>query len=182
MGVGIATASGTGLVSCAPLPAWVEPLPLDIANEPDNAAIGAGVHRLVYEVQTDLTQSELAWSLRTVRRVLSREGAEQLAHVLVDFDPSFQRLEVHCVRIRRGAEAIEHGRREDFAVFRRETDIARSMLNGRMTASLLISDLRTDDLVEIALTLYGSNPALGANIRAGPASTLSPPGQRPAIA
>ena len=51
----IVAAKGTDLVACTPLPAWVEPFPLNSdATEADNAAIGAGIHRLLYEAQPTL--------------------------------------------------------------------------------------------------------------------------------
>src|SRR5262249_36761819 len=51
-------------------------------------------------------------------------------------------------------------------VFRRETNLERLLLNGRLTVSLLIPDVRVDDLVEMGVTLRGSNPVLGGRYAA----------------
>jgi transglutaminase-like putative cysteine protease len=93
--------------------------------------------------------------------VLTREGAQLATHFMAEFDPLYQRLEVHFVRILRGDECFEHAIPGTIQMFRRETDLERLALNGRLTASLLIPDVRVDDIVEISLTLYGDTPVLG---------------------
>lgn len=85
---------------------------------------------------------------------------------MVEFDPLYQRLEVHFVRVLRGGERIEHAVADDFQLFRRETSLERLALDGRLTASLLIPDVRVDDIVEVALTLYGSTPVLNGRYAA----------------
>src|SRR5262249_5765967 len=101
-----------------------------------------------------------AWHCRSSQRVLSRGGAERAAHFVVEFDPAYERLDVHFIRVVRGQDATEYAQPGAFQVFRRETSLERLMLNGRLTASLLIPDVRVDDVVEISFTLFGSNPAL----------------------
>jgi hypothetical protein len=115
---------------------------------------------LLADTQADLTSTELAWHYRSVQRVLTRDGAQKAANFVVDFDPAYQRLEIHFVSVLRKDERLEHAAVQGLQVFRRESDLERLVLNGRLTASLLIPDVRVDDIVEIALTIYGSNPIL----------------------
>jgi hypothetical protein len=149
-------------VRCAPLPDWVEHEPY-LLHAPDagDACIANGVSRLLQDIQIDLSGSDLAWHCRTAQRVLTRVGAERAAHFVAEFDPAFQRLEVHFIHVLRGEECIEHAKPGAVHTFRRETNLEGLMLNGRLTASLLIPDVRVDDIVELSITIYGSNPALG---------------------
>lgn len=119
-----------------------------------------GVFRLLRDVQVNLVGPELARHARTVKRVRTRAGAEDVAHFVVDFDPSYERINVHYVRVLRGEDVIEHASSAAFQFFRRETNIERLTLNGCLTASLLIPDVRVGDIVDISITFYGSNPAL----------------------
>lgn len=148
-------------VHCAPLPDWVDHQPYS-SNIPatDVSCIANGLCRLLYDVQVDLSHGDQAWHLRTVQRVLTREGAERAAHVVLDFDPGFQRLEVHFIRVVRGGECIEHARPEAFQLLRRETNLERLVFDGRLSATLLIPDVRIDDIIELGLTLYGTAPVL----------------------
>jgi len=80
---------------------------------------------------------------------------------VAEFDPGFQRIEVHFVSVVRGGERIEHARPEAFQLLRRETNLERLIFDGRLTASLLIPDVRIGDVVETGVTVYGGAPVLG---------------------
>jgi len=150
------------LVHCAPLPDWVDlqPYPAEIPDT-ETSCIANGACRLLNDIQVNLCSPEQAWHCRTVQRVLTREGAERVSHVVVEFDPGYQRIEVHFVRVIRGDERIEHARPEAFQLLRRETNLERLIFDGRLTASLLIPDVRIGDMVEVCVTVYGSAPVLG---------------------
>ena len=157
----IAHTDAPDAIRCVPVPGWVEH-DTDLSRMPgvDDACVAYGICRLLQDIQVDLTGSEFAWYCRTAQRVLTRAGAERIAQFGAEFDPAFQRLDVHFVRILRGQECIEHAKPGAFQLLRRETTLERLTLNGRLTASLVIPDLRVDDILEIGLTLYGNNPAL----------------------
>lgn len=150
------------LVQCAPLPDWVEHEPY--CSELPNAEISCvanGVRRLLNDIQINLCGPEHAWHVRTVQSVLTREGAERVAHFVADFDPGYQRLDIHFVRVLRNGERIEHANRNAIQLLRRETNLERLTFDGRLSASLLIPDVRIGDRVEIGVTIYGSPKVLG---------------------
>lgn len=144
-----------------PVPDWVDHQPY-LSNIPntDTSCIANGLCRLLCDVQVNLSDGDVVWHFRTIQRVLTREGAQQVANVVLDFDPGFQRLEVHFVRVVRGGNYIEHAKPETFQLLRRETNLERLVFDGRLTASLLIPDVRVDDIVEVSGTLYGTVPVL----------------------
>lgn len=154
-------------VSCPPVPDWIEHKPyLSQTLESELYCVANGICRLLSDIQVDLSGIELAWHTRTVQRILTREGAERASHFVAEFDPAYQWLEVHFIRVLRGEERIEHATPSAFQVFRREANLERLALDGRLTASLLIPDVRVDDIVEVGLTLYGSTPVLGGRYAA----------------
>ncbi len=130
------------------------------SSETQNDCIANGIARLLQDLQVDLSGSEIAWHSRTAQRVLTRAGAERVSHFLAEFDPAFQRIDVHFIRTLRGGESIEHAKPNAFQTLRRESNLERLALNGRLTASFLIPDVRIDDIVEICITAYGNDPAL----------------------
>jgi hypothetical protein len=150
------------LVHCVPLPDWVDYQPYR-SDIPDTevSCVGNGTCRLLSDAQLNLRHPEQAWHCRTVQRVLTREGAQRVAHVVAEFDPGFQRLEIHFISVVRGGERIEHAKAEAFQLLRRETNLERLIFDGRLTPSLLIPDVRIGDVVEVGVTVYGSAPVLG---------------------
>lgn len=149
-------------VRCVPVPDWIEHKPyLSQMPETEVFCVANGICRLLCDIQVDLSGGELAWHSRTAQRVLTREGAERAAHFVAEFDPGFQRIDVHFIRLLRGEECIEHARPGAFQLFRRETNLERLTFNGLLTASLLIPDVRVGDILEVGLTMYGSTPVLG---------------------
>jgi Domain of Unknown Function with PDB structure (DUF3857) len=145
---------------CVPVPGWVRHESYASQTPASEDTSVNGLCRLLNDLQFDLSGPEIARHCRASQRVLSRAGAERAAHFVVEFDPAYERLEVHFIRILRGQDYIEHARTEAFQIFRRETNLERLTLDGRLTASLLIPDVRVDDVVEVSFTLFGSNPAL----------------------
>jgi transglutaminase-like putative cysteine protease len=152
---------------CTPVPAWVERRPhLPQTSETEVHCIANGICRLLSDTQVDLRGTELAWHSRTAQRILTREGAERASHFVAEFDPAYQRIDVHFIQVLRGEEPIEHAAPSAFQVFRRESNLERLALNGRLTVSLLIPDVRVGDIVEVGLTVYGSTPVLGGRYAA----------------
>jgi hypothetical protein len=158
----IAHTGSPNAIQCAPVPDWIEHEPY-LLQMPE---AGDAWHANGIDIQVDLSGFEFAWHCRTVQRVLTRTGAERAPHFVAEFDPAYQRLQVHFIRVLRGEECIEHARLGAFETFRREANLERLVFNGRLTASLLIPDVRVDDIIEVSITLYGSNPALGGKCAA----------------
>jgi hypothetical protein len=96
----IAHTDSPDAIRCVPVPGWVEH---DAYRSQmlgaDDACVANGICRLLQDIQVDLTGSEFAWHSRTAQRVLTRAGAERIAQFGAEFDPAFQRLDVHFVRI-----------------------------------------------------------------------------------
>jgi hypothetical protein len=141
-------------VHCTPLPAWVlhDPWPTEQTAAAERCTDN-GLLRLLHDTQISLLEAGVAYHTRVVQRVLTRAGAERASHFAVEFDPAYDQVEVHSVRVWRNGTSIEHANNADFQLLRRETQLERLALNGRLTATLLIRDLRVDDQLEVAFTL-----------------------------
>lgn len=147
-------------LSRAPVPLWVKHAPYDRTETPTETYVSGGLCRLLQDFQTDLSGPEIASHTRTANYVVTQEGAAAARHVAIDLDPFWQRVEIHHVRVLRGDTSIDCTNIEAFRVQRRERDAERRSIDGRLTASLAIPDVRPGDVVEACLTLYGSNPIL----------------------
>ncbi|MBX3586716.1 MAG: DUF3857 domain-containing protein [Ramlibacter sp.] len=137
----------------APLPAWVEPqtqLPatqdkgpavLLLADTQFNAAVPAfHVHR--------------AW-LANAADVLN-----ELGRYSIEFDPAYQRLKLHTLRLVRAGTVIDKLATARISFLQRELGLERGVYSGQISASLLIDDVRVGDVFEVAYTIEGQNPVL----------------------
>lgn len=154
-------ANQPGAVSVTTIPDWVDCTPWPPAgDETADTYVYNGVRQLLRETQVDLRGPHPAWFYRSAQRVLTRAGAEQLANFIVQFDPAYQWVEVHRIRVLRDGEIIEHAQLSALQTFRRESDLERSKLSGMLTVSLVIPDIRLEDIVEVAATVHGENSVL----------------------
>jgi Domain of Unknown Function with PDB structure (DUF3857) len=151
-------------VRCVPPPGWVKHQEYSVpGTAADDAYVDNGLRRLLYDSQISLEATGFANYLRTVQSIISRAGAEKAAHFAVEFDPTYQRIDVHAIRVSRGESHIDHANAASFQLLRRETRLEKLALDGRLTASLLISDLRVDDVLDVAITIRSHHPVLGCN-------------------
>ncbi len=67
---------------------------------------------------------------------------------------------MHRIGVWRAGTCIEHARSDAFQLLRREQGLEALTLDGRLTATLLIPDLRVDDTLEIAFTRLSHHPVL----------------------
>jgi len=154
--------STTAIVQCLPLPEWVDHHPYsDVVPGSKDSYIDNGVFRILYDSQVNLNAEGFSQTIRTVQRILTRAGAERSAHFAVEFDPTVQQVEVHFIRVCRADVTIDHAKLVSFQILRREKKFEQLALDGRLTATLLIPDLRIDDVLEISLTVVTNNPITG---------------------
>jgi len=138
-----------------PVPAWVS------AVAPDPAA-KVPAAPLTYALLDRQTRLEPGGGesrfFHTVSQVHEAAGLEAASQIQIDFDPSYQKLVLHHIAIWRAERRIDKLDRRKIKLLQRETQLERQMVDGRVTASLVLDDLRAGDRIDIAFSLRGGNP------------------------
>lgn len=148
-------------VQYVPVPAWVRHGPAPAVPESTlEDFTGQGVLRILHDTQLSLIEPGVACHVRVLQRILTRAGAERAASLAIEFDPGHERIEIHTIRILRGEICIEHARPGAMQLLRRESQLERLALNGRLTASFLVPGLREGDQLEISFTHFSALPVL----------------------
>ena len=138
----------------APAPAWVQPFGLDgLPAIPD-----APLQVLLMDDQTRLAPGGSERYTHAVRQINATAGLEPGAQIEITFDPSWQKLTLNQLAIWRDGKRLDRLERKAVKLLQRETQLERQMVDGRMTASIVLEDLRVGDRVEWAFTLVGDNP------------------------
>jgi len=94
-------------------------------------------------------------------KLQSPTAVEENAGISIDFDPSYQKIKIHHIRIIRGGEIIEKDDISKFDMYRLETDRERLIYYGEMQLSYLLTDVRVGDVIDYAYSISGKNPAIG---------------------
>lgn len=144
----------------APQPAWVAPRVLDAPNQPTQGQALDGVHYLLVDQQTQLLPTGRTTFRRIASRALNGRGVESVAHISLDFDPSFQTLTLHTLNVYREGRAQDRLHRTPIKVLQRETELEYRIYDGSKTVDIVLADVRPDDIVEYAYSIRGTNPAL----------------------
>lgn len=137
-----------------PAPGWVA----DVAADESAALPAAPVHVLLLDRQIRVERSGSVRYTRVVRKVNDAAGLQQGAQIEIEFDPSYQALQLHRVGIWREGRLIDKLDRKLVKLLHRETQLERQLIDGRVTASIVLDDLRVGDRVEWAYSLVGDNP------------------------
>ncbi len=149
--VGVATETPFNITA---QPSWVKPV--DLADLPELPA--SPVQTLLMDAQTRIGAGDTVRFERVVRQITSSAGLEAGSQIELIFDPSYQRLSLHELAIWRNGKKLDRLDRKAVKLLQRESKLERQIVDGRLTASIVLEDTRVGDRVEWAASLSGDNP------------------------
>ncbi|GAA4318845.1 DUF3857 domain-containing transglutaminase family protein [Flaviaesturariibacter amylovorans] len=146
-------------VRTGPAPGWITTRPLNLSDRTLDDDAEDGYVDLCFERQVHL--GEGSTFIRTARRVLTDAGVQNAAEVSVDYDPLYEQLRFHSVRILRGSTVLDRLDARRFRIIQQEKERSMHLYNGELTALLALDDVRQGDVIEYSYTLTGRNPVFG---------------------
>jgi len=146
--------------SLAPTPAWV--LPQEAAQAQSGAPLpGQSVSYLLVDNQVRATAQERTRYFHYASQARNARGVESIANISVDFDPAWQRLQLHAVRVLRGGRAIDKLANARIEVIQQEKELDELIYNGSKTMKIFLDDVRVGDVVDYSFSTSGRNPVFG---------------------
>ncbi len=136
--------------------AWV-----DVAAVPDAPPVldAAAVQTLLDDNQSRLGPDGDAYFNRRIKKILKPEGLTGLTSFGQTWSPQTESVTFHWMRIIRDGKTIDLlGDGKKMLVLRRETDLERAMLDGRMSATQQLEGLQVGDVLDYAYTLTRKDP------------------------
>jgi transglutaminase-like putative cysteine protease len=160
-----ALAIGAGLPAAASevqfgaVPDWVDPVVAPLQAQAAPGTTSGGVQYLLADDQTRIEAHDRVRYRHYAMRALTGDGVEEIAHVEVAFDPSYETLTLHAINVWRSGHRLSRLNPASVHVLQREKDLEARIYDGRKTADVTLDDVRIGDVVEYDYTLRGVNPA-----------------------
>jgi hypothetical protein len=139
-------------------PSWVQPLSVDPNVAVSPAQVGRGVVYLLTDRETRIVGNDRTTYLHYVEKAVDDKGVDRIAHIDIEFDPSYQTLTLHAINLLRGGRVIPKLPSTAIKVLQRERELESRIYDGTKTATAFLEDVRPGDAVEVAYSLKGWNP------------------------
>ena len=143
-------------LSIAKVPAWVTTNVVDYGSTLLDKYAADGYIDVGYEIQVSLaSQSEY---VRHSKKIISQAGVQNGSQISIVFNPSYQQLFFHAIRIIRNGETINKLQLSNIKTVHQEKELNNFIYNGTLNALLILEDVRKGDVIEWSYTLQGFNP------------------------
>ena len=137
-----------------PAPAWVREVSVPTDGPIQQESTGS--YFLLIERQTEVASSATYW--REVRKITSEQGVQGGASVSMFFNPAFEKLTAHSIRLIRNGVASDLLERSKINFRPSEQDPRRQAYDQSYTARIPLEGVRVGDVIEFAYTTEGANP------------------------
>ncbi|MFZ5706126.1 MAG: DUF3857 domain-containing transglutaminase family protein [Pseudomonadota bacterium] len=147
-----------GATRIGPVPAWVR------ASDPLSVPLNAP-GALFFRRQDVLVHLNSTGAQQYVgyRMKVLQSNALQVGNIAVSWNPAAGEPIIHGIIVYRGEQIIDVLKTTSFEILRREDQLEAAMIDGVLTATLRVPDLRVGDELEVSYTLPASDPTLGIN-------------------
>ena len=137
-----------------PVPPWVKSV--TASAEGTQQQEGAGSHYLLIDRQIDVERNASYW--HELRKITSENGVQAGTSLSISFDPSFEKLTLHSIRLIRDGISSDRLDRSQIKVGPSEQDPQRLAYSNYYRAQTSLEDVRVGDVIELAYTIEGANP------------------------
>jgi hypothetical protein len=142
----------------APVPKWVQRLPVDsLAN---TSASEHGVRYLVLDHQLRFGTQSVERYVRYAKKITDESGLQSATQVQIEFDPTYQTVLLHAISVVRGGERLNRLHPAAIKVVDRERNLEAQTYDGRKSLVLFLEDVRVGDNVDVEFTIAGVDPTL----------------------
>ena len=146
-----------------PPAAWVVP---SLIPETTSAPADAPVAMMLADQQIALEPGKVSIYYETAIKIQNGQGLA-IGNVSFPWNPATTAVTIHKLVIRRGKEVIDVlAGGQKFQVIRREGNLERAMLDGRLTANIQPEGLQVGDVLNFATTVEMADPVLKGHVEA----------------
>ncbi len=149
-----------GSFSVRPPQTWVRTINADANNAAQSPSSSSSTF-LLDDHQVRVTEGSVERYYHHAQRVDTTAGLEDLSQLRFYFEPSYQKLTIHFIRIKRGDTTFDALKPREIKVIHYEQELDQQLYNGTLAAIVFLNDVRVGDVVDYSYTVTGENPVLG---------------------
>ena len=144
-------------IAITPTPDWVDPSRPQPVPDDVQGAVFIRKQDTIIRLTDDGARSYQGQMIRMLQ-----SQALQVGNIAIAWNPASGNAEVHALKIHRTGRVIDVLDTASFEILRREDQLETAMLDGLLTATLQVPDLRVGDDLEIEFSIPLHDPTLGA--------------------
>ncbi len=137
--------------------AWVKPVAIPPAPA---APTGAPAQALLLDAQDYYAPDGDQFYFEFAGKILTPDGLSALGTLPAEWNPEIESLTIHKLNILRNGTVIDALATDKFMTLRRENNLEKAILDGRLTAAVQLSGLEVGDVVDFAYTITRKDPIL----------------------
>ncbi len=122
-----------------PLPSFVQTINRPVQK---SASSDSDQEFLLQERQISLLNKTPQRYVHTQTTAYSSNALESVSQVYIQFNPAFEQLALHAIRVWRDGKAIDLTKKVKLDLLRRESNLEKSMYEGDVTAIGILPDIR----------------------------------------
>jgi len=136
-------------------PAWVVTQSYNENPTIDPDEISDGMVLLLDDEQVHIPKEERF--VRYVRKITDHVGVQDASLISINYDPTYQELVLHQVKVLRQGKTISKLNLEDFQSIRQESNAESYIYDGSLNATANLADIRKGDILDFSYTIKGFN-------------------------
>jgi hypothetical protein len=137
-------------------PSWVTVNTIDYSNTSMDKDAEDGYVDVDFEKQISVEQQCTYY--RRAEKIISESGIQNASQISESYDPSYEQIFFHTIKIIRAGKLINKLEPSKFKVIQQETELSRSIYNGALSAVLILEDVRKGDVIDYSYSIKGFNP------------------------
>lgn len=143
------------LFSIGSEPAWIKKIDFLIESIPQEESEEDSI-RLLFDSQIHLEEKVCYY--HGAIKILDHVGVARRSFIDIEFDPSYQTVHMHTVRVYRNGHFFDLLRTSRLEILHRESNLEKYVYNGHFIALFFLDDIRVGDIIEYAYSLVGELP------------------------
>jgi len=143
---------------------WVKPQFFSQQSDVNPTTPGINDSLLLQEQQINALQNKAFF--HTDLQVLTIDGVQRDSTLKIDFNPVYESVTLHWVRIWRGAQYLDRLDTNKVEIVQDEKDEEEFTLNEEKSVILVLDDVRVGDIIDYSYSIQGRNPVFGGHFSA----------------
>ncbi len=149
-------------IEISPVPSWVVEQSFEAQAQRKDRVDGS-IYMLVSNQFNALSNTPTFYS-RYVTQAVNSEGVESNSQIAIDFDPSYEEVVLHNVKVWREGKPLERLSSIDVKRFKREVDLEKLLYSGQETFYIVINDVQEGDIIDYSYSIKGLNPVFNGKV------------------